>query len=117
MKLLSFDSLVLRLGVRWETASLTDHRNIDEIFLRNVVVLDVFKFASFLQLGFLLHYPRRVSVINAKVTQPDGIYHLCCMKNVPQRIHFTEQRRNRALTLDIICQTWYQSHSQLSFNI
>lgn len=32
-----------------------------------MVVLDVFQFVSFLQLGFLLQYPRRVSLINAKV--------------------------------------------------
>lgn len=54
-------------GVRWETASWTDHKSIEEFYLRNVVVLDVFKFVSFLQLGFLLQYPRKVSVINSKV--------------------------------------------------
>lgn len=45
----------------------TDHKSIDEFFLQNVVVLDVFKFVSFLELGFLLQYPRKVSVINTKV--------------------------------------------------
>nr|XP_020445203.1 toll-like receptor 2 type-2 [Monopterus albus] len=53
---------------RWEKASWTDHKSIDEFFLRNVVVLDdVFKFVSLLQLAFLLQYPRKVSVINTKV--------------------------------------------------
>uniref|UniRef100_A0A3Q3LVX9 Toll-like receptor 2 n=1 Tax=Mastacembelus armatus TaxID=205130 RepID=A0A3Q3LVX9_9TELE len=52
---------------RWENASWTDHRSIDEFLIRNVVVLDVYRFVSFLQLQFLLKYPRKVSVINAKV--------------------------------------------------
>ncbi|XP_031592042.2 toll-like receptor 2 [Oreochromis aureus] len=51
----------------WEKASKTDHKSIDEFHIRNVVILDVYKFTSLLQLGFLLEYPRRVSVINAKV--------------------------------------------------
>lgn len=59
----------LLLGSRWERASWTDHKSIDEVVIRNVVVLDVYKFVSFLQLGFLLQYPRKVSVINAKVTK------------------------------------------------
>lgn len=53
--------------VRWEPASWTDQKNIDEFFIRNVVVLDVFKFVSFLELRFLLQYPRKVSVINSQV--------------------------------------------------
>lgn len=53
--------------VRWEKASWTDHKGIDEFFVRNIVVLDVFKFVSLLELRFLLQYPRRVSVINANV--------------------------------------------------
>lgn len=55
------------VGVRWERANWTDHRAVDEFVVRNVVVLDVFKFVSFLQLQFLLQYPRKVSVINSKV--------------------------------------------------
>uniref|UniRef100_A0A7N5ZTA2 Toll-like receptor 2 n=1 Tax=Anabas testudineus TaxID=64144 RepID=A0A7N5ZTA2_ANATE len=52
---------------RWEKANWTDHKNIDEFFVKNAVVLDVFQFVSFLQLKFLLHYPRKVSLINSKV--------------------------------------------------
>lgn len=52
---------------RWEQASKTDHRSVDEFTVRNVVILDVFKFVSFLNLQFLLQYPRKVSVINANV--------------------------------------------------
>ncbi|KAG7236292.1 hypothetical protein INR49_001208 [Caranx melampygus] len=52
---------------RWEPASWTDQKSIDEFFVRDVVVLDVWKFTSFLSLGFLLQYPRKVSVINGKV--------------------------------------------------
>lgn len=52
---------------RWEKASKTDHRSIDEFSVQNVVILDVFKFVSFLNLQFLLQYPRKVSVINANV--------------------------------------------------
>ena len=55
------------VGVRWEKASWTDQKSIDEFFVRNVVVLDVYKFVSFLALGFLLQYPRKVSVVNAGV--------------------------------------------------
>lgn len=52
---------------RWERASWTDHKGIDDFTVRNVVVLDVFKFVSFLNLQFLLQYPRKVSVIDANV--------------------------------------------------
>uniref|UniRef100_A0A668A440 Toll-like receptor 2 n=1 Tax=Myripristis murdjan TaxID=586833 RepID=A0A668A440_9TELE len=52
---------------RWERAKETDHKNIDEFFIRDVVILNVWKFVSFMDLGFLLQYPRRVSVIGAKV--------------------------------------------------
>lgn len=52
---------------RWEKASKTDHRSVDEFTVRNVVILDVFKFVSFLNLQFLMQYPRKVSVINANV--------------------------------------------------
>uniref|UniRef100_A0A667ZUF0 Toll-like receptor 2 n=1 Tax=Myripristis murdjan TaxID=586833 RepID=A0A667ZUF0_9TELE len=54
-------------GSRWERAKETDHKNIDEFFIRDVVILNVWKFVSFMDLGFLLQYPRRVSVIGAKV--------------------------------------------------
>ncbi|XP_016535116.1 toll-like receptor 2 isoform X2 [Poecilia formosa] len=52
---------------RWEKANKTDYKSIDEFFLRNAVVVDIYKFVSFLQLGFLLYYPRKVSVINCGV--------------------------------------------------
>lgn len=52
---------------RWEKASWTDHKGIDDFTIRNVVILDVFKFVSLLNLQFLLQYPRKVSVINANV--------------------------------------------------
>ncbi|XP_069580716.1 toll-like receptor 2 [Brachyistius frenatus] len=52
---------------RWERARWTDQKNIDVFFVRDVVVLNIFKFVSFLQLKFLLTYPRKVSVINSKV--------------------------------------------------
>ncbi|XP_017292469.1 toll-like receptor 2 [Kryptolebias marmoratus] len=64
---LYFDDVTLTGEGRWEKASWTDHKSIDEFFLRNIVVLDVFRFTSFLQLNFLLHYPRKVSIINAMV--------------------------------------------------
>ncbi|MED6291833.1 hypothetical protein CHARACLAT_027702, partial [Characodon lateralis] len=67
ISVISMEDVTLTGEGRWEKASWTDHKSIDEFFLRNVVVLDVFKFTSFLQLNFLLHYPRKVSVINAGV--------------------------------------------------
>uniref|UniRef100_A0A4W6BLA2 Toll-like receptor 2 n=1 Tax=Lates calcarifer TaxID=8187 RepID=A0A4W6BLA2_LATCA len=60
------DNVTLTGEGRWERANWTDHRAVDEFVVRNVVVLDVFKFVSFLQLQFLLQYPRKVSVINSK---------------------------------------------------
>lgn len=63
----------LLLGCRWERASWTDHKSFDEFVIRNVVVLDVYEFVSFLQLGFLLQYPRKVSMINAKVRKMSPI--------------------------------------------
>ena len=62
---------------RWERASWTDHKSVDEFFARDIVVLDVFKFVSFLELSFLLRYPRKVSVINAKVNKKS-----CCVSKV-----------------------------------
>lgn len=53
---------------RWEKANTTDHKGIDEIFVRDVEVLDIYKFVSLISCGFLLQYPRKVSIINAKVT-------------------------------------------------
>lgn len=52
---------------RWEKANKTDHKGIDEIFVRDVEVLDIYKFASLISCGFVLQYPRKVSIINAKV--------------------------------------------------
>lgn len=52
---------------RWEKANRTDHKSIDEFFMRDVDILDVYQFVSLLSLGFLLHYPRKVSLINTKV--------------------------------------------------
>nr|XP_046236027.1 toll-like receptor 2 isoform X2 [Scatophagus argus] len=75
------DGIVLTGEGRWEKASWTDHKSIDEFFLQNIVVLDIYKFVSFLQLGFLLQYPRKVSVINAKVfVMPCDTSHL--LKNL-----------------------------------
>ncbi|XP_059210221.1 toll-like receptor 2 type-2 [Centropristis striata] len=64
---LHLDGVTLTGEGRWERAHHTDHKSFDEFFVRNVVVLNVFKFVSFLELGFLLYYPRKVSVINAQV--------------------------------------------------
>nr|AJP16420.1 toll-like receptor 2 [Larimichthys crocea] len=61
------DGVTLTGEGRWAQAKWTDQKSIDEFFLRNIVVLDVWKFVSLLELGFLLHYPRKVSVINGRV--------------------------------------------------
>lgn len=57
---------------RWEKASWTDHKSIDQLLVRDVDVLDVYSFTSFISCGFLLQYPRKVSVINAKVGAGQG---------------------------------------------
>ncbi|XP_008301053.1 toll-like receptor 2 [Stegastes partitus] len=64
---LSMDGVTLTGEGRWEKANWTDHRSVDEFFIRDAVVLNVFRFVSFLQLRFLLQYPRKVSVINSEV--------------------------------------------------
>ncbi|XP_055012389.1 toll-like receptor 2 isoform X2 [Boleophthalmus pectinirostris] len=58
---------VAQKRVSWEKAHKTDHKSLDEIFIKDIVVLNVFEFRSFLPLGFILEYPRKISVINAKV--------------------------------------------------
>ncbi|TDG99376.1 hypothetical protein EPR50_G00193710 [Perca flavescens] len=74
---LSMDGVTLTGEGRWEAAKQTDQRSIDEFFVRNVVVLNIFKFVSFLQLGFMLEYPRKVSVINSRVyVMPCNTSHL-----------------------------------------
>ncbi|XP_051251162.1 toll-like receptor 2 type-2 [Dicentrarchus labrax] len=62
----SVDSVTLTGEGRWTPANWTYHKSFDEFFIRNIVVLDVFHFVSFLNLGFLLQYPRKVSLINGK---------------------------------------------------
>ncbi|XP_071382268.1 toll-like receptor 2 [Centroberyx affinis] len=61
------DDVVLTGEGRWERAKWTDQKSIDEFYVRNAVVLDVWKFVSFLELRFLLQYPRRVSVIGVRM--------------------------------------------------
>ncbi|XP_056156024.1 toll-like receptor 2 [Lampris incognitus] len=61
------DDITLTGEGRWERANWTDHKSIDEFFIRNAEILDVYKFVSLLDLGFLLAYPRKVSVIGSKV--------------------------------------------------
>ncbi|KAL6118223.1 tlr2 [Pungitius sinensis] len=64
---LFMDGVTLTGEGRWERAKWTDHKSIDEFYIRNAVVLKVFHFASFLELSFLLQYPSKVSVINSQV--------------------------------------------------
>lgn len=57
---------------RWEKANWTDHKSIDEFFVRDVEILDFYRFSSLLGLSFLLQYPRKVSIINAKVGRAEA---------------------------------------------
>ncbi|CAL9694839.1 unnamed protein product [Knipowitschia caucasica] len=52
---------------RWEKAKWTDHKSLNEFFIRDAQILNNFDFTSFLPLRFLLTYPRKISVINTKV--------------------------------------------------
>ncbi|XP_067437011.1 toll-like receptor 2 [Thunnus thynnus] len=63
----SCDVITLIGEGRWEPANTTDHKSINELYLRDIVVLDVFEFVSLLDLQFLLKWPRKMSVINSKV--------------------------------------------------
>ncbi|KAM9425167.1 toll-like receptor 2 type-2 [Pholidichthys leucotaenia] len=67
LSVLTVDGSTLAGDGRWEKANWTDQRSIDEVFIKDAVVLNVWRFVSFLQLKFLLEYPRKVSVINSKV--------------------------------------------------
>ncbi|XP_070404285.1 toll-like receptor 2 [Nothobranchius furzeri] len=64
---LNFEDITLTGEGRWETANWTDHKSLDEFLFKNIVVLDLFKFSSLLQLKFVLQYLRKISVINCKV--------------------------------------------------
>ncbi|XP_045577373.1 toll-like receptor 2 [Salmo salar] len=51
----------------WKPARQTHLVNMDTVYFRNIEVVKVFKFTSFLNLGFLLKYLRQISIINCKV--------------------------------------------------
>ncbi|XP_029615554.1 toll-like receptor 2 [Salmo trutta] len=51
----------------WKPARRTHLVNMDTVYFRNIEVMEVFKFTSFLNLGFLLKYLRQISIINCKV--------------------------------------------------
>uniref|UniRef100_H3CBQ9 Toll-like receptor 2 n=1 Tax=Tetraodon nigroviridis TaxID=99883 RepID=H3CBQ9_TETNG len=64
---LAMEDVTLKGQGRWERANWTDHRSIDEFLVRDMEVLDVYQFVSLGALGFLLQYPRKVSLVNAEV--------------------------------------------------
>lgn len=66
LNFVSFDGATLTGEGRFEPARKTDFKAIDEFFIRDLVVLDVYQFTSLLQLWFLLRYPRKVSVIHSQ---------------------------------------------------
>ncbi|XP_067089397.1 toll-like receptor 2 [Osmerus mordax] len=49
-----------------EQARKTQHEGFDTFYLRNVEIVNLYHFSSMQELGFLLQYPRQVSVIRAK---------------------------------------------------
>ncbi|KAL0970685.1 hypothetical protein UPYG_G00245690 [Umbra pygmaea] len=51
----------------WFSARKTRHDNLDTVYLRNIQVVDAYRFTSFLNLWFLLKLLRQVSLINCKV--------------------------------------------------
>uniref|UniRef100_A0A3B3ZU05 Toll-like receptor 2 n=1 Tax=Periophthalmus magnuspinnatus TaxID=409849 RepID=A0A3B3ZU05_9GOBI len=51
----------------WEKARWTDHMSLDEVFVKDIVLLNNFEFTAFLSLSFLLQFPRKISLINTKV--------------------------------------------------
>ncbi|XP_072232709.1 toll-like receptor 2 [Leuresthes tenuis] len=64
---LSVDGLTLTGEGRLEHASWTDHRSMDEFFVRKLVVLDIFKFVMTAKMNFLLQYQRKLSFIDSKL--------------------------------------------------
>ncbi|KAG7266990.1 hypothetical protein CRUP_010524, partial [Coryphaenoides rupestris] len=52
---------------RWEPAASTEHQSMDELLVRDGHLQDMYHFSSLLQLGFLLAYPRKLSLIGCKV--------------------------------------------------
>ncbi|CAL8241242.1 unnamed protein product [Merluccius merluccius] len=63
----SLDDVTMIGQGSWERANLTDHQSMDEFLVRDGKLLDTFHFSSLVQLGFLLVYPRKVSVIGCQV--------------------------------------------------
>ncbi|KAM6909413.1 toll-like receptor 2 [Xenentodon cancila] len=64
---LSFDGLTLTGEGSWERAKKTNLASMDEIFIRNLVVVDMLSLFLTANLYFLLQYQRKVSIINAKL--------------------------------------------------
>ncbi|XP_034532506.1 toll-like receptor 2 type-2 [Notolabrus celidotus] len=52
---------------KWLPAKSADHKSLDEVFVRNPVFIDLFRFLASSQFLFLLQYPSKVSFINSKV--------------------------------------------------
>ncbi|XP_070978063.1 toll-like receptor 2 [Oncorhynchus clarkii lewisi] len=51
----------------WTPARRTHLDNLDTVYFRNIEVMNVYKFTSFLPVGFLLKNLRQISIINCKV--------------------------------------------------
>ncbi|XP_075307393.1 toll-like receptor 2 type-2 [Odontesthes bonariensis] len=67
LTILSVEGLTLTGEGRLEPATRTDHSSMDEFFVRKLVVIDMFKFAMTGNLGFLLQYQRKLSLIDSQL--------------------------------------------------
>ncbi|XP_041635007.1 toll-like receptor 2 [Cheilinus undulatus] len=63
----SMEDVTLTSEGRWELPSATNVSALDEVFVRNPVILDLMKFVKYSEFFLLLRYPRKISAINAKV--------------------------------------------------
>ncbi|XP_061566803.1 toll-like receptor 2 [Cololabis saira] len=64
---LSFDGVTLTGDGSWVPANKTNLGSMDEIFVRNLVVVDILSFFMTAELYFLFQFQRKMSIINSKL--------------------------------------------------
>ncbi|MED6291643.1 hypothetical protein CHARACLAT_025670, partial [Characodon lateralis] len=67
LRSLSIVGLTLTGEGRWIRANRTDLSSLDKLFVSDVTIIDILKFAMTSELMFLLQYQKKLSIINAKM--------------------------------------------------
>nr|QAA92197.1 toll-like receptor 2 [Plecoglossus altivelis] len=66
LNILAFQDVIFVGEGHVERARKTRHDGLDTFYLRNMQIVNLYRFSSLLGLGFLLRYPRQVTVIGAQ---------------------------------------------------